>query len=71
MAPKETLRIVQFDDETRELMQEIRAYLQELRAMQHEVESMLGNFLQVATFNISEVVTDDGEEATFTFSDLE
>lgn len=70
MAKTESLRIVQFDDETKELMEELREFLREGRIIQHEVESLLGRFLQVAAFDISEEVTNDGETSTFTFADL-
>ena len=71
MSPKvESLRIVQFDDETRELMQELRSYLHEGRSIQREVENLLGKLIEIGAFDISEEIISDGETATFTFADL-
>lgn len=72
MSPKvESLRIVQFDDETRELMQELRSYLHEGRSIQREVENLLGKLIEIEAFDISEEIISDGETATFTFADLQ
>jgi hypothetical protein len=83
MATKtETLRIVQFDEESKALMQEIGETLRDIRSFWNGVESemqdslrevsaLLTDFRRVASFDISEEVTDDGETATFTFADLE
>lgn len=67
----ETLRIVQFDDDTRELMQELNELLRGCRSVMGEVDELVGLFLRTASFDISEYVTDDGDLPTFTFADLE
>lgn len=71
MARTETLRIVQFDDDTRELMQAIGGLIKEHEEGIRDIRSLLDEFRQIASFDISETVTDDGETATFTFADLE
>jgi hypothetical protein len=71
MNPPNSLRIVQFDDATRELMRELRDTLKGCRAMMDEVESELDNFHRFARFDITEEILDEEGTATFTFADLE